>query len=226
MVPDKKIQKSVNVLREANWKFDNPTIAWAGGKDSTLLIYLTRQSFPGKMFPFDIIFLDTTFQFQETHNFMDRVARMWDLEYDKVRNEEALQEGVNPWDYSKFECCNRLKTRNLKKAIRERDIDALITGIRWDEHKIRGKDYHFSKRENPCHTRVHPLANLTESEIWEYTRENDLPTNPLYERGFSSLGCWPCTEPSDENEDERAGRAQDKEKVMERLRALGYLIVL
>lgn len=223
MVPDKKIQKSVNVLREANWKFKNLTMAWAGGKDSTLAIYLARKSFPGDKFPFNIIFLDTTFQFQETYNFMDRVSNEWNIDYDKVRNEEALQEGVNPWDYSKFECCNRLKTENLKKAIRKRNIDALIAGIRWDEHKIRGKDYHFSEREYPDHTRVHPLANWTENEVWEYTKKKEIPKNPLYNRGFKSIGCYPCSEPVEEDADERAGRAQDKEKVMERLRDLGYL---
>lgn len=237
MVDERKVQKSIQVLREAKAKFDNSVILWAGGKDSTAVVDLARKSVPeGADFPFQTVLLDTTFQFEETYNFLSRVSKKWEVPFEKTRNEKALMENVNPDDYESFECCNRLKTENLRQYILRNDVDAVIEGIRWDEHPARGKtkgeegDFHdtgFYDRETPVsHTRVYPIQNWTERDVWNYTEENNLPTNPLYSDQYSyrSIGCWPCTEPVESEEaDERSGREQDKEKVMERLRQLGYM---
>jgi phosphoadenylyl-sulfate reductase (thioredoxin) len=233
-VDERKISESINILSEATSKYDNPTIAFAGGKDSTLVLHLARKSVPKRaQFPFDIILINTGYQFTETYQYIERVMRKWNLEYDKVKNEEAQSKNVNPWEYDKFECCHQLKTLALKKAIKERNIDALVEGIRWDEHVARGKNIGEEnnpvaigeyKREDPEHVRVYPIQNWSEDEVWEYTNENDLPRNPLYERGYRSIGCYPCTEPVFDDElPERSGRDQDKEKVLERLRELGYM---
>jgi len=106
--------------------------------------------------------------------------------------------------------------------------------------------------ENCSHVRVHPILHWTEEEIWHYMKKNVIPFNPLYKsdyvrerytkngdaRRFRSLGCMPCTDPFPSNAstvdeiteelhriktEERAGRIQDKEKIMRRLRALGYM---
>lgn len=234
MVNERKIQESIKILSEAAAKYNNPTIAFAGGKDSTLVLHLAMKSIPKNAdFPFDIILIDTGFQFSETYKFIEDVMRKWNLDYDKVENDEAKAKNVNPDDYDKFECCHRLKTLALKQAIRERNIDALIEGIRWDEHTARGKNIGEEndpislgeyKREDPEHVRVYPIQNWCEDNVWEYTNKHDLPTNPLYDRGYRSIGCWPCTEPVFDDElPERHGRDQDKEKVLDRLRELGYM---
>lgn len=88
------------------------------------------------------------------------------------------------------------------------------------------------------HVRVHPLLGWFEHEVWEYVIEHNLPVNPLYFEGFRSLGCAPCTIPvfpplksirelveriKRSKSSERNGRSQDKEQIMLRLRALGYM---
>ena len=92
------------------------------------------------------------------------------------------------------------------------------------------------------HVRVHPILHWTELDAWQYIRDNNVPFNPLYlsKNGmrYRSLGCMCCTSPikSDASgiddiieelqtikEPERAGRAQDKEQTMRKLRALGYM---
>ncbi|MFB6076250.1 MAG: phosphoadenosine phosphosulfate reductase family protein [Candidatus Aenigmatarchaeota archaeon] len=234
MVDERRVEESIEILSNAAAKYDNPTIAFAGGKDSTLVLYLARQSVPKDAdFPFDIILIDTTYQFAETYNFIDNIMRKWGLDYDKIKNEEALNKNINPFDNEKFECCNQLKTNALKQAIEEREIDALIEGIRWDEHVARGKNIGEENnpvaigeylREDPEHVRVYPIQNWSEDEVWEFTKANDIPYNPLYDRDYRSIGCWPCTEPViDDSLPERSGRDQDKEKVLERLRELGYM---
>jgi len=91
------------------------------------------------------------------------------------------------------------------------------------------------------HVRVHPILHWSEIEIWRYIKKRKIPFNPLYisKNGYRyrSLGCMPCTDPIKSNAKtideiieelkvttmkERVGRAQDKEKLMERLRYLGY----
>ena len=103
-------------------------------------------------------------------------------------------------------------------------------------------DFFGSLSEDQNHIRVHPLLHWTEKDVWEYIEAENIPVNPLYfsKRGkrYRSLGCAPCTTPIDSEADtiekivaelgktttaERSGRDQDKEYMMEKLRALGYM---
>jgi len=232
-----KIQNSVHILREATARFSNPIILWAGGKDSTVVVHLAKQMTPkGVDFPFKTILLDTTFQFTETYHFLDRLSSRWNVPFSKIRNNKALRKNINPEDYSKFECCNKLKTENLGKFLKRTETDAVIEGIRWDEHPARGKttgesgdfkDLGFYQRSTPVeHIRIYPIQNWSEKDVWNYSEQEELPSNPLYDYNppYRSIGCWPCTNPVKDSEaDEREGRNQDKELVMERLRELGYM---
>ena len=105
-------------------------------------------------------------------------------------------------------------------------------------------DDYSSKIENEGHVRIHPLLDWNEIDVWRYIKQEHIPVNPLYfsRNGFRyrSLGCTHCTVPIKSNAktiddiikelktttiEERAGREQDKEKefIMQRLRALGYM---
>ena len=104
--------------------------------------------------------------------------------------------------------------------------------------------HHFSRPEGASHVRIHPLLHWTELDIWRYIKAKNLPVNPLYfahhGQRFRSLGCTRCTVAVPSSAQtvveileelrttqtlERTGRAQDKERdyVMQRLRALGYM---
>jgi len=225
--------KSVYIIREARFQFKNIGVMWAGGKDSTTMLYIIREAFLGEI-PFKVIFLDTTFQFRETYEFIRTVRKLWGLDVIYAQNRDALAKGVSPFNTSRFECCTKLKTDNLLKTIKDYSFDALMFAIRHDEHPIRGKESWFSPRDSPDHIRIHPILHWEENDIWRFIREYDIPYNPLYDRvingkKYRSLGCYPCTEPiSDEEYEalgERGGRSQDKEseEIMERLRALGYM---
>jgi phosphoadenosine phosphosulfate reductase len=66
------------------------------------------------------------------------------------------------------------------------------------------------------------LLHWSESDVWRYLKERNIPVNPLYAKGYRSLGCEPCIKPTPKDGAERSGRSQDKEEIMARLRALGY----
>ena len=129
--------QTIFIIREAYRECRKVAMLWSIGKDSTTLLWLIRKAFFGKV-PFPIIHLDTSYKFKEIYSFRDRYAREWNLNLIVARNEEALNRGVSP-EKGKFECCNELKTNNLKKAIAKYRFKALYLGIRRDEHGIRAE---------------------------------------------------------------------------------------
>jgi sulfate adenylyltransferase subunit 2 len=257
--------QSIFIIREAYAEFKKPAVLWSVGKDSTAVVWLCRKAFFGKV-PFPVIHIDTGYKFREMYEFRDWIAKEWGLDLITIRNKAALDAGFGPKD-GKLECCTTLKTDALKMSLEENDFDALILAIRRDEHGIRAKERVFSPRdrgfrwdyknqplemwdqyqnvdEAGFHTRVHPILQWREIDVWEYVRQEGLPVNPLYfardGKRYRSLGCEPCTSPIDSTASnideiieelketkiaERSGRAQDKEKafMMQKLRALGYM---
>ncbi|MBW2988083.1 hypothetical protein DRJ48_00150 [Candidatus Woesearchaeota archaeon] len=227
----KLVSQTEFILKEAKARFKNPVLLWAGGKDSTTMLHIALKAFARlPKFPFKVMLLDTGYQFTETYEYIEKYAKKWKLPFIRQKNLKALSEGINPFTTDHFTCCTKLKTENLANAIRKYKFDAVLVGIRWDEHGVRGKESFFSKRKNPDHWRVHPMLNWSLSEIWDYLKSNKVPYNPLYDRiehgnlTYKSIGCYPCTKPIPiDDKEERGGRALDKEQLMEDLRALGYM---
>lgn len=125
-----------------------------------------------------------------------------------------------------------LKTVAMNDAIERYRFDALFTGVRWDENEARSIEVFISPRVNPGHVRVQPILTFTERNIWEYIFKYKLPIHPLYRQGYRSIdgkfdskktSDMPAWEQDLENTKERAGRSQDKEGVMEKLRLFGYM---
>lgn len=137
-------------------------------------------------------------------------------------------------DYSleTFEGNHMLKTVPFNTVVKKYRFDALYTGVRWDENEARAMETFISPRLNPDHFRVQPIILFTERDIWTYMFKHELPIHPLYYQGYRSIdGKYdskkfdnrPAWDQDLENTTERAGRAQDKEKMMERLREYGYM---
>lgn len=219
---DQLESKSIYIIREAFKQYRKVGMLWSIGKDSTTLLWLVKKSFFGKV-PFPVIYIDTGKHFKEMYDFRDECVEKWNLNLIVSSNaEEADKQGIGP--KAKIECCNVRKTIALKNTIAEHGFEALLLGIRRDEHGIRAKERVFSPRdrdfkwdykdqapelwdqfksqkESEQHLRIHPLLHWTEIDIWEYIRREDLPVNPLYfakdGKRYRSLGCMPCTLPVD-----------------------------
>ncbi len=216
--------ESIYIIREAYRKFHKLGMLWSIGKDSTTLLWLVKKAFFGKV-PFPVIYIDTGLHFKEMYEFRDMCVKKWGLNLIISKNyEEAEGLGIGPSD--KLKCCAIRKTDALKKTIADYKFDALLLGIRRDEHGVRAKERFFSPRnkdfywdyknqppelwdqyktqkESEQHIRVHPLLQWTEVDIWEYIKREKLPVNPLYfaknGKRYRSLGCKPCTSPVDSN---------------------------
>jgi len=214
--------RSIYIIREANSQFNNIAILWSMGKDSTTLLWIIKKAFLGRI-PFSVIHIDTGFKFPQMYRFRDKLDRKWKLNLVVVRNDKAINKGVNPDREGRLYCCTRLKTEALRQCIDKYKFDALLLAIRRDEHSVRAKERYFSPRDKKFrwgyknqppefwdlykampkkeihHYRVHPLLHWKELDIWNYIKKEKIPVNPLYfskkGRRFRSLGCMPCTVP-------------------------------
>jgi len=135
-----------------------------------------------------------------------------------------------------FVCNHLMKTVPINQFIERNGIKGLFVAIRWDEQQARKRDDYFTKRDGgylqPEHWRIAPILHFTERDIWNTIFEFNIPYCSLYKLGYRSLGVksttkkfsdLPAWEQDLEHTDERGGRFQDKEKAMDRLRALGYM---
>ncbi|WP_147822342.1 phosphoadenosine phosphosulfate reductase family protein [Salidesulfovibrio onnuriiensis] len=195
-------------------------VAWTGGKDSTIVLFLWKSVLEhhGLGAP-RAITLDTGCKFPEVLAFRDRMALEWSVDLHIARPAVNLE--TYPVAVDKVTCCLDLKIDPLRQAIRDTGAAFLLTGLRRDEHPDRvGRDY-FEPRESPAHTMVNPILDWCETDVWAFNTMFGLPYCELYDRGYRSLGCMPCTEPGS-GPSERSGRDREKEKNLAVLTSLGY----
>ncbi len=154
---------------------------------------------------------------------------------ERNRNEVAklgFEEDEFPFEPESFVGNHLMKTVAMNVFIEDSGIQAVATAIRRDEQTAREEEVYFSPRENPSHTRVQAILDFQERDIWDTIHKYRLPFCELYKYGYRSLGAKgttlknsdiPAWEQDLENTPERAGRGQDKEAVMDKLRDLGYM---
>ena len=141
-----------------------------------------------------------------------------------------------PYEPESFVGNHLMKTAMINKFVEDFQIKGYMAGIRWDEQEARADETFFSFRQatscNPEHYRVFPLLHFREKDIWEAIHTFNIPFVKLYKDGYRSLGARVTTQKADEkpaweqdleHTTERAGRRQDKENIMQRLRDLGYM---
>ncbi|WP_291325971.1 phosphoadenosine phosphosulfate reductase family protein [Desulfovibrio sp. UCD-KL4C] len=195
-------------------------VAWTGGKDSTVVLAIWREVLKAEGGLKPLCFsIDTGVKFPEVMSFRDNLAVEWNIDLKVIRPEVDIK--VYPIAKDTVSCCRDLKIIPLQKALAENEVDVLITGIRRDEHPSREAREPLEIRENPDHTVFNPILEWTEMDIWSFITMHEIPHCELYDKGYRSLGCQPCTVLG-EGEGERQGRNKDKEKNLELLTSLGY----
>jgi thioredoxin-dependent adenylylsulfate APS reductase len=161
-----------------------------------------------------VLTLDTGRLPQQTYDMIDRVRDRYAIEVQVVSPEAAdLQEMVGRHGANLFlqspdlrrHCCDVRKSRPLARALA--GYDAWVTGLRRQQAATRLQTAVVSP--DPEHeglTKVAPLAAWSKDQVWAYIRDNELPYHSLYDLGYTSIGCAPCTRATAPGEDERAGR--------------------
>ncbi len=164
---------------------------------------------------FPVFFIDTGFHFPETLVFRDQVASQLNLNVKNQRGATSLVNQLSKEDRFLFQsdpgyCCTINKTQPMDSLMMHYDI--WITGVRKDQNANRSSMGY--EAEGPHNTmRFHPMIHWNSKMIWEYRKMYNLPTHPLEEQGFLSIGCLPCTQKfSLETDDGRGGRWKGMKK--------------
>lgn len=189
---------------------------WSGGKDSTTMLSLIRLYNLGTL-PIKIVGIDEGL-LPEHYKFINDLKEAWNMDFEWYQDKHFMADYIKTSNKSNLVA--EFKTDAIGKVIDKYNWDAVFVGIRHDEHEARSKEKYFSPRKN--HVRVHPILHWTESDIWGYLLDNNIPYSILYKMGFRSLGNADLTIPVGKSQPERSGRDPSKENLMYVLRQFGY----
>ena len=199
---DKLEAEAIYIMREVAAECEKPVMLYSIGKDSSVMLHLALKAFYPEKPPFPFLHIDTSWKFKEMIDFRDTVAEKYGIEMLVYRNEEAIKQGINPFDHGAA-YTDIMKTQALKQALDKYGFTAAFGGGRRDEEKSRAKERIFSfrnedhawdpKNQRPelwdvYNTKIHkgesmrvfPLSNWTEKDIWQYICREKIDIVPLY----------------------------------------------
>ncbi|MCY9693024.1 sulfate adenylyltransferase subunit CysD [Paenibacillus phytorum] len=194
--------EAIYIIREVAAECENPVMLYSIGKDSSVMLHLALKAFYPEKPPFPFMHIDTTWKFKEMIEFRDRKAKEFGIKMIVHSNQEGIDQGINPFDHGSA-YTDIMKTQALKEGLDKYGFTAAFGGGRRDEEKSRAKERIFSFR-NKNHawdpknqrpemwklfntrinkgesTRVFPISNWTEKDIWQYIRRENIDIVPLY----------------------------------------------
>jgi phosphoadenosine phosphosulfate reductase len=193
-----KVERSLRLIREAYKQYgDRLVVANSLGKDSVAVWHLAKRVSP------DIpgFIVTTRYKPPETIEFMNQLVRQYP-ELRVFRNDEPIPEDLYRTDPDR--CCDILKVKPTRQAIEEMKAACWVTGLRCTEGRTRTTFREIEERDEGL-IKLNPILLWHEREVWQYLAIHRVPVNPLYAKGYRSLGCAPCTRISS-GPSERAGR--------------------
>jgi phosphoadenosine phosphosulfate reductase len=185
--------------------FPRLTMATAFGAEGCCIIHMLAEIEPAVR----IFNLETGYQFPETLELREQIKERYRIEVEYVRPELPVAEyeaehGGPMYRHRPDQCCHDRKILPLRRAVE--GYDAWISSIRRDQtiHRTRAGAVQWDSKFGLV--KVNPILSWTKKDVWNFITDHEIPYNPLHDRGYPSIGCWPCTAPVQEGDDERAGR--------------------
>ena len=188
-------------------------VAWSGGKDSTLLLWMIRNECLNLGIDLDeitILFENTGVEYPQTIKFVRKIQKEWNLKnFIETKPEKTFWQCVDEFGYPRPKsnrdpirgaikqprCCEYLKEKPGRKAMKGFEVIYLgITAIESHQRQMRAVTHgpcYFAKADKI--KKVLPLLYFTEPEIWQLHTTCGIPHNPIYDMGVDRCGCMPCT---------------------------------
>ncbi|MGA3171241.1 MAG: phosphoadenylyl-sulfate reductase [Chthoniobacteraceae bacterium] len=164
--------------------------------------------------PLPVFTLDTQLLFPETLELKRRLENFFEIKMESIHpeqtpEEQAREHGPELWNRSPDLCCTMRKVLPLQRKLEE--LAVWISGLRRQQSDTRQRIqilelYHFDVLRDHYILKLNPMANWSREAVWEYIKANKIPYNPLHDRGYRSIGCWPCTRAVGQEANERSGR--------------------
>jgi phosphoadenosine phosphosulfate reductase len=209
-LPDLQGATAEEILRWTYASHRRVAIVASFQAESSVLIHLASQVVEQP----EVVTLDTGRLPEETHQVMDAFRSRYGIRLHVQTPDPAdvaemvAEHGPNLFHESvelRRHCCEVRKSRPLARALA--GFDAWVTGVRREQGATRaGTAVVAADQAHGGIAKVAPLAEWSKDQVWAYIREHRLPFHPLYEQGYTSIGCEPCTRATQPGEDERAGR--------------------
>ena len=199
-----KVQRSVarEAIERALASATRPCITSSFQAECVVLTHMLREAQPD----IPVLFLDTFHHFPQTLAYRDELTELWGLNLVNLR---ATTPSLGLWQAESTEaCCKRHKVEPLFSALDGYDV--WFTALRRDQSPSRANLQEVEPFNLPGKTitRVAPMAGWTTRDVWQYAKDHQIPLLPLYEAGYTSIGCEPCTAIPFDPENPRSGRWQ------------------
>lgn len=189
MMLSEKVELSKLIIQYAVEKYPRIFTACSFGKDSRVIADIAMQVRPDMQF----IGIDTGYEFPETMRFAEKLVQETSMKFKWVRASPEARAKIDR-EYGdsfvkndQYKCCE-MKIPAIESALGE--YDAWVTGLRRDETEYRKNTKLIEQGKI---TKINPIAFWTKDDVWQYIKDNNLQYHPLYDAGFLSLGCKPCT---------------------------------
>ena len=185
--------------------FPRFTMATGLGPEGCLIISMLARIEP-RVYVFN---LDTGYQFAETLALRERIQDKYGMEIHLERPELSVEQyecahGGAVYRSDPDRCCLDRKIQVLDRVAAR--FDAWASGIRRDQSPTRADTPILQWDKKFGLVKISPLARWTKGDVWKRILAEGIPYNPLHDQGYPSIGCWPCTRPVANGDDERAGR--------------------
>jgi phosphoadenosine phosphosulfate reductase len=180
------------------WAVDNfsPHLCLAASMQDAVLIDLATRVDPG----IEVVFIDTGYHFPETLETVEAVRKRYGL---NLRMMTVAHHDEELWKVDPENCCSAVKVGQLDRALAGKA--AWMSGLRRDEAETRARAP-IVTRDLRGLVKVNPIANWRDLDVQGYIVDHDVPVNPLLHRGYTSIGCQPCTQLPTDPDDPRSGR--------------------
>ena len=162
-----------------------------------------------------VLFLETGYHFPETLAYRDQIAAEWNLNLYNLNAKQSVADQEAQFGIlnqtAPDRCCGFRKVTPLFEGLAP--YDTWITGLRREQSTTRANLQVIETFKLPGGKelkKVSPVAMWTMRDVWKYLELHDIPTLSLYEKGYTSIGCQPCTELPFDPENARSGRWHGK----------------
>ena len=201
------IDQARNLIRESLSGAQPACLTCSFQAECMVVLHLVLEQHP----KIPVLFLDTGYHFPETYAYRDRMGAAWNLNLVNLLPRQTVAEQETQFGilYQSVpdRCCGLRKVEPLFAALEGYGV--WFTGLRREQSPTRASlqpDDAFRLPSGKQLRKISPLALWRNREVWAYLKQHSIPVLPLYERGYTSIGCEPCTSLPASAEDLRSGR--------------------